>query len=96
MLGREGFPAGGNVESQDGDTSRKGLFPWIRRPREERVTVDLAAVRAGETVPFAVPDSVGLEVVCLVRPTTVRTFDGDFHVRAVSVFVVNTAAANRR
>ena len=88
-----GTPAAENAARPDGGPSRARSSPWIRRPREERVAVHLSSVNPGLPVAFPMPDSDGLEVVCLVRPTTARTFDGDLNVRAVSVFIINRRQA---
>ena len=73
----------------DGDPPRRRFAPWIRRPRAETVPINLSAVQAGFPAPFKVPDSDGLEMVCLVRPTRVRQLDHIVNARAVSVFVIN-------
>ena len=84
----------GGVATEKGDGPDAGSLlrrfsPWIRHPREEMVTVSLSNLEPGLPVSFTVPDGGGLEVVCLVRPTTVRAFGGYSKVRAVSVFIVN-------
>ena len=84
----------GGVATEKGDGPDAGSLPrrfspWIRHPREEMVTVSLSNLEPSLPVSFTVPDGGGLEVVCLVRPTTVRAFGGDLKVRAVSVFIVN-------
>ena len=78
------------------DPTAARYAPWIRAPRQESVTVDLSDHQAGVPAPFSVPDSAGLSVVCLVRPTTVHTVDGNLSVRAVSVFVVNRRQPRQR
>ena len=91
-------PAAG-AECDDGperDRTAARYAPWIRAPRQESVTVDLSDHQAGVPAPFSVPDSAGLSVVCLVRPTTVHTVDGNLSVRAVSVFVVNRRQPRQR
>ena len=80
--------------AESGDGSHGGpplrrFSPWIREPREEQVTVNISAVETGVPARFTVPHSDGLEVISLVRPTTVRTSDGDLNARAVSIFIVN-------
>ena len=78
-----------NGDGSHSDPPQRRFSPWIREPHEEQVTVDISAVETGVPALFAVPNSAGLEVLCLVRPTTVRTYDGDLNVRAVSMFIVN-------
>ena len=79
-------------ESVDGcDTPSQHRFaPWVRRPRAESVAIDLLDIQGdGKPVTFAVPDSGGLKVACLVRPTEMWTIDGSLNVRTVSLFVIN-------
>ena len=78
-----------NDEGPEGDGHRWRFAPWTRQPREERVVVNVSAIQDGVPVDFEVPRSGGLMVICLVQPTTVRTFDGDLNARAVAVFIVN-------
>jgi len=73
----------------DGAASRRRFAPWVRRPRAEKVAIDLSTARVGTPVAREVPGSGGLELVCLVRRTRVRTVDGDRDARAVALFVVN-------
>ena len=68
---------------------KRRFAPWARRPRAETVDVDLGAISVGSPESFKVPQSDGLELVCLVRPTRMRTVDGEMPVHAVSLFVVN-------
>ena len=86
---QKGGDATEDIDEPDADPPPRRFSPWIRHSREELVTVNLSSFQSGLPVPFTVPDSGGLEVVCLVRPTTVREFGGDLKVRAVSVFFVN-------
>ena len=72
---------------------RRRFAPWVRRPRAETRNVDLASIPVGTPVPFEVPASGGLEVVCLVRETRVRGVQGNLDARAVSLFVVNRRPA---
>ena len=74
---------------QGADGTEKRQLTWIRRPRRDSLSIDLATVQAGTPSSFPFPDSDGLELTCLTRPTTIRDFDGERTVRAVSVFVVN-------
>ena len=53
------------------------------------MTIDLSDVKTGRPAKIKVPDSNGLEIVCLVRKTRVQTFDNILNARAVSVFIVN-------
>ena len=85
----EPSPVPGNGKGEDGDSSRRRFLPWIRHPRAELVTIDLSSVQTGVPTPFKVPDSGGLEVVCLVRPTRVQQFDRVVNAHAVSVFIIN-------
>ena len=85
----EAPPEEENGENQDAGTSRRRLSSWIRKPRNEQITIDLSPVNIGVPVTFPVPHSKGLEVVCLIQPTTVRTFAGDLRARAVSLFLIN-------
>ena len=86
---QKGVDAIEDVDEPDADPSPRRFSPWIRHPREEMVTVNLSSFQTGLPLSLRVPNSGGLEVVCLVRPTTVRAFGGDLKVRAVSVFIVN-------
>ena len=70
-------------------TARRRFAPWVRQPRAATVDIDLESVQVGTSVRFDVPESGGLELVCLVRPTRVRGTEGHLDTRAVSVFVVN-------
>ncbi len=89
----EGAAAGetkpGGEEDGDGAASRRRFAPWVRRPRATTVAIDLSTVRIGTPVAREVPDSGGLELVCLVRETRIGTSGGDRAARAVSLFVVN-------
>ena len=78
--------AGGD---EDGAASRRRFAPWVRRPRAEKIAINLSAAGVGTPVAREVPGSGGLELVCLVRKTRVRTVDGDRDARAVALFVVN-------
>ena len=73
--------------------ARRRFSPWVRRPRAENLSIDLTSVRVGSPVPFDVPESGGLELVCLVRPTRVRGAENTLDVLAVSLFVVNRRTA---
>ena len=70
-------------------TARLRFAPWVRRPCVATVDIDLKSVQIGTPVRFNVPESSGLELVCLIRPTQVRGIDGNLDIRAVSLFVVN-------
>ena len=74
-------------------TARRRFAPWVRRPRSAAVDIDLDSVQVGTPVRFDVPESGGLELVCLVRPTPVRGTEGDLDTRAISLFVVNRRPA---
>ena len=75
-----------------GDSSRRRFSPWVRSPRRELVAVNLSKCQPGVLECLKVPDGDGLEIMCLLRPTTLRTVDGDRQVRAVSIFLVNHRA----
>ena len=83
------FGQGEGSSGQEADGMEKRQLTWIRRPRRDSLSIDLATVQAGIPSSFLFPDSDGLELTCLTRPTTIRDFDGERTVRAVSVFVVN-------
>lgn len=93
--------AGGNASSQSDEPSddattgptRHRFAPWVRTPRVENVPIDIASIRVGTPVPFNVPASGGLEVVCLVRETRVPRVEGSLNALAISVFVVNRRLA---
>jgi len=70
-------------------TARRRFAPWVRRPCAASVDVDLESVPVGTPVRFDVPESTGLDLVCLVRPTRVRGTEGNLDTRAISLFVVN-------
>ena len=73
---------------KDKPTKRR-FTPWVRHPHAESVTIDLSSLDSSRPRKYAIPNSQGLEVACLVRPTKVQTADSDFGARAVSVFVIN-------
>ena len=86
----EGAEAGEEEPDDDEAASgRRRYKPWDRKPRSERVPVDLSAVDVGEPNSLPVPDSGGLKVVCLVRETQLTTVEGVEDARAVALFVVN-------
>ena len=84
-------------EEPDGEgsagTPRRRFAPWVRRPCVATVDIDLESVQVGTPVRFDVPESGGLELVCLVRPTRIRGVEGILDTRAVSLFVVNRRPA---
>ena len=75
-------------EKKDIPTQRR-FMPWVRSPHTASITIDLSDLDFGRPTKFTIPDSQGLEVVCLVRSTNVKTSDGDSSARAVSVFIIN-------
>ena len=81
-------PADDN-DNGEGKSSQRRFAPWVRHPHTGSVTIDLPDINTGIPTKIRVPDSNGLEIVCLVRPTRVQTFDNIFNARAVSVFIVN-------
>ena len=88
--GSEGVsPNEEGLPSKEPDGTDKRQPTWTRLPREGNLSVDLATVLPGKSVPVSLPGTDGLQVVCLARPTTLRDFNGDRPVRAVSLFVVN-------
>ena len=76
------------VETSAGKVRRR-FAPWVRHPRCATVDIDLKTVQAGTPFSFPIPESRGLELVCLVRPTRVPATEGNSDTRAVSLFVVN-------
>ena len=72
-----------------GGRRTRRLAPWVRRPGAGAVAVDLDTVPSGRPTPFRLPGGGGLAVVCLVRPTRVRTLEGSRDARAISLFTVN-------
>ena len=82
----EGEP---NVEGEEAEVPPTRYSSWIRHPRRESVPVSLCDVQSGRPQEFWVPNSDGLQVVCLARPTRVRTVDGDLHARALTLFLIN-------
>ena len=70
-------------------TARRRFGPWVRRPCSAAVDIPLESLQVGKPVRFEVPESGGLEFVCLVRPTRVGGTEEGLDTRAVSLFVVN-------
>ena len=88
----DGPVEGPDDESGDGVVdapTRRRSAPWVRQPRAETVAINLASVDVGRPIPFDVPSTDGLQIVCLARATLLRTVDGHRRARAVSLFVVN-------
>lgn len=86
--------------AQAGDQPKepaKSSLDWRRIPREERLTIDLAALQEGIPQRIVIPESAapqvpggGLELVVTVRPAQTAGIDGvRDDVLAVSVFLVN-------
>ena len=89
--------AGEGEEVSVSGASRSHRFtPWVRRPGAGTVIIDLEAVANGQPTRFELPDSRGLAIVCLVRPTRVQTLGGFREARAVSLFTVNGRTPARR
>ena len=84
--------AGRAGDDASGARRSRRLAPWVRRPGAGAVAVDLDAVPVGRSTPFQLPGGGGLAVVCLVRPTRVRTLEGFREARAISLFTVNRRA----
>lgn len=89
-----------NATVQDGDPGddstgppRSRFAPWVRHPRTENRRIELVSQHVGTPIPFVVPESGGLEIVCLVRPTRIRAAEGIVDACAVSLFVVNRRTA---
>ena len=81
--------AGREEDDAPGNRRSRRFAPWVRRPGAGVVAIDLDAVAPDRPHPLKLADSGGLVVVCLVRPTRVRTLDGLRDVRAISLFTVN-------
>ena len=79
----------GDSSTEETNGAGKRQLVWVRRPRESSLSIDLATVEPGKSVSFTLPNSDGLEIACLARPTTVRDFEGERTVRAVSIFAIN-------
>ena len=79
-------------DDASGDRRSRRLAPWVRRPGAGAVAIDVEALPAGRSTPFRLPGGGGLAVVCLVRPTRVRTLEGFREARAISLFTVNRRA----
>ena len=88
-------PADDNDNGEDKSSQRRFL-PWVRHPHTGSVTINLSEVKTDRPVKFKVPDSNGLEIVCLVRQTRVKRFDTILNARAVSVFIVNRRTPEER
>ena len=69
--------------------SRIRYSPWTRRPRSERLSIDLAEVRTGRQTHRDVDGSDGLQVVCMKQSTQVDLESERKDVWSVSLFVVN-------
>ncbi len=76
-------------------TGRRRFAPWVRRPRSATIDIRLESLHVGTPFRIDVPDSGGLQLVCLVRPTQVRETAGSLDTRAVSLFVVNRRPATK-
>ncbi len=92
-----GDTAAGDEEPDSGDAvagpAQRRFAPWRRRPGANTVDIDLASIQSGTRTRFDMPESGGLELVCLVRPIKVRGAEGDLDDRAISLFVVNRRPA---
>ncbi len=66
---------------------------WVRSPHTSRVTFDLASFEWGQPTTQSVPESEGLEAVCLVRQTRLHRSEEIVDALAASVFVVNRRTA---
>lgn len=86
-------PADDNGEDK---SSQRRFSPWVRRPHTGSVTINLSEVKTDRPAKFNIPDSNGLEIVCLVRQTRVKRFDTILNARAVSVFIVNRRTPEER
>jgi len=65
---------------------------WQRTQRIETVAVKVAKV--GVSPPIKVPNSNGLVVEALVRPTTIKTEAGESSGKSVSIFLINRKEPN--
>ena len=84
------LPATEEGASPEADNpSRRRFSPWVRTPHKELASVNLSKCQPGLLESFDVSGSEGLKVLCLVRPTTLKTVNGDRNVRAISIFLVN-------
>ena len=86
---QDALPAEQSGDEGANRPANRRFRPWVRRPRAADVAIDLHRVPLGEQTRFDVAESDGLEVVCLVRDTTVPVVEGRRDARAVSVFLVN-------
>ena len=59
---------------------------WTRRPRVEKVSIDLDATSEGATPECEVPGSDGLKIVWMTRTTQVRVAGRNTNTQAVSLF----------
>ena len=90
---RASASAGDDGNDQDiVDPHRRRFSTWVRNPREELVVVKLSNCEPGLSETFEVPNSEGLQISCLMRPTTLKTLTGYRDIRAVSIFLVNRRA----
>ena len=78
-----------NGKDQKDKPTQRRFTPWVRNPRTESISINLPTLELGKPTKYTVPDSQGLELVCLVRPTKVQDYDTETNARAVSVFVIN-------
>lgn len=88
-------PADDNDNGEDKSSQRR-FSPWVRHPHTGSVTINLSEVKTDRPAKFNIPDSNGLEIVCLIRPTRVKRFDTILNARAVSVFIVNRRTPEER
>lgn len=88
-------PADDNDNGEDKSSQRR-FSPWVRHPHTGAVTINLSDVKTDRPAKFNIPDSNGLEIVCLVRQTRVKRFDTILNARAVSVFIVNRRTPEER
>lgn len=95
---KENAAANEGTESADdnGESSQRRFLPWVRHPHTGLVSINLSDVKTDRPAKFAVPDSNGLEIICLVRPTRIKRFDTILNARAVSVFIVNRRTPEER
>ncbi len=78
-----------NRDSARGSSHRRSIKSWARTPRSENVSLDLASAKIGNQISLDVPESNGLQIVYLIRKTTVYQTDKKKPVHAISLFAVN-------
>ncbi|MXW14889.1 MAG: helicase [Rhodothermaceae bacterium] len=75
--------------SENTSQSQSNRSPWRRIPRFAELSIDLTSANIGQQMLRKIPESNGLQIVYLIRNTTVQQAQETKPVRAVSLFVVN-------